>query len=108
MRYETYGLDTDKRSQDPPLQPGKCWCLWCNRRLERGFSMCFQNWSICKDCVSEALAGEKSWRWDSDAWCLKCLKPNQKAWASSPEIATTVHLCEGCVQWAAEALRIEQ
>lgn len=106
MKYSSYGLDDDKRSEDPPVKPGRCWCLWCNAFLERGFSMCFQNWSICPRCVADALAGNKSWRWAERAWCVKCLKHHQRAWSSSPEIATTIHLCEDCLTWAADALKL--
>lgn len=104
--YEQYGLDTDKRSTDPPTKPGKCWCLWCNQMLERGFSMCFQNWSICPTCVSEALNQGKPWRWDEDAWCLKCMKHHQRGFQTSPELPSTLHLCEDCLKWAGDALKV--
>lgn len=104
--YANYGLDTEKLSQDPDTKPGKCWCLWCNRLLQRGFSMCFNNWSICPTCVSGALTGEKAWRWEADTWCLKCMTPHARGYASSPDNATVVHLCETCMTWAADALKL--
>jgi RNA polymerase-binding transcription factor DksA len=105
MGYSEYGLDEVKKSHDEG-KPGNKWCLWCNdNKASTGFSLCFSNWIICKNCVEHVFDVENKYRWEDNVECYKCRAKGVFGYRHHPDNAgMEIHICESCIKWADEVL----
>ncbi|OOG19158.1 hypothetical protein BWD42_04205 [Sphingobacterium sp. CZ-UAM] len=112
-KYSDFGLDDVKRNKDKG-SVGTYFCAFDGwdenfgapgHNVSSGFSFCFSNFCICPDCVGKSFLPENESRWYVDD-CFKCKKKDVTCYhdTGAGDIAT---ICESCMQWAAEVLKIE-
>lgn len=76
-RYESLGLDTKKTSYDRGKR-GMAYCPWCQEEKRFGFSLCFVNWTVCKECIEKAIPlFEKAHPHIKKEECFKCRLANK-------------------------------
>lgn len=109
MSYAEYGLDTVKKSQDEGAV-GKSYCPWCQRQVTTGFSLCFSNFCICPDCVVTAVDQTKRWKKDDGHGCFKCCKTDKNKVHDKLffDKASSLSICQDCIDWAKQVLKINQ
>ncbi len=112
-KYSDFGLDDVKQNKDKG-SVGTYFCAFDGwdenfnapgHNVSSGFSFCFSNFCICPNCVQGSYLPENSARWFQDD-CFKCKRKNVSCYHDTDDgdIAT---ICENCMQWAAEVLKIE-
>lgn len=112
-KFSDYGLDDVKRSRDEGSKG--IYCCPFNGWMENfdgpghevgvGFSFCFSNWCICPDCVSNSHQPENSHRWYQGD-CFKCKKTDIVCYHDTKD-GDIMQICEECMDWAAETLKIK-
>jgi hypothetical protein len=104
MNYAEYGLDTVKKSEDEGRK-GYYTCPFCgNDKIEKGFSLCFAHFCICKSCIYKADTLTGQWLPDDGNGCFKCGKQNKGKVYDSMfyDPHGGVSICKDCIQWAKE------
>lgn len=97
MSYKDFGLDETKKAADAGTK-GDSYCIWCHDKVELGFSLCFQNWVICKKCSLTATNVENNHRWKLGDTCFKCHQPDVIGFRT-PENTMALYICKGCIDW---------
>lgn len=96
MSYTDYGLDEKKISHEEGTK-GRSDCLWCNYVVHAGFSMCFQDFVLCRSCAESAALVENQVRWEDGADCFKCSKKNIIGYLTAGH--SGLHICKDCIDW---------
>lgn len=113
MKYEDFGLDKTKKSEDKG-RLGKYCCLFPNlppdhngfygHSVKHGFSFCFAHFVICFDCVKASLLDKNKHRWGNDD-CFKCGNKNVWCLHQTDELDIgAICICKECIEWADEVL----
>lgn len=103
MSYTDFGLDETKKLKDPG-NIGKSRCIWCNKTVNEGFSMCFSNFVICQRCSITATNVVQNERWEEAESCFKCYKKDVIGFRTYPG-NMPLHICKDCVDWSKEQYR---
>ena len=103
--YGDFGLQAKKTSREKGKK-GEWYCPFCwkNGRTP-AFSLCFANWVICPDCVSEGLqCFEKGLRINQET-CDICNKKEQQVIVNRMDGACPHYACKPCLELAQRVVR---